>query len=54
MGFKMNQYTKWIKESQEETQSYLIEQANQDLSLILNPCNYYKRTQEEVLKEVFK
>ena len=50
----MNQFNKWIKESQEETQAFLIAQANQDLSLILNPCNYYKITQEEVLKEVFK
>jgi len=50
----MNQFNKWIKESQEETQAYLIEQANQDLSLILNPCNNYKRLQEDILKGVFE
>ena len=30
------------------------QQANEDLSLILNPHNAYKRTQEDILKEIFK
>jgi len=50
----MNQFNKWIKESQEETTDYLIKQANQNISKTFNPNNLYKRTQEEVLKEVFK
>jgi hypothetical protein len=44
----MNQFNKWIKESQEETQAYLIEQANTDLSLI----SLFKPRQEEISKNM--
>lgn len=30
----MNQINKWIKESEQETTDYLIQQANEDLSFI--------------------
>lgn len=47
------QIKKGISESERETALFIQEQANDNLSTILNPLNSYKRKQEEILKGVF-